>query len=55
MNYTFTSIDIDGVKSTREFEADCWFDSLICVSTVKLMHLNIVSTKQIVLSLPEMF
>jgi hypothetical protein len=28
MNYTFTSIDMDGVKSTREFEADCWFDAL---------------------------
>lgn len=28
MKYTFTSIDIDGVKSTREFEAECWFDVL---------------------------
>jgi len=28
MNYTFTSIDLDGVKSTREFESDCWFDAL---------------------------
>ena len=28
MKYSFSSIDRDGVKSTREFEAECWFDVL---------------------------
>lgn len=28
MKYSFSSIDRDGVKSTREFKAECWFDAL---------------------------